>query len=238
MAVRDRWDSVLASARTWSPPARRTVVVAPHPDDETLSAGGLVVHQRNVGVEVVIVAVTDGEASYDPAGDASLAATRRGEQRSALDVLGVADGSIRRLGFPDSHVDEDESDLSDRIIDVLRPGDLLVATWNHDVHPDHEACGRAALEAAAQVPVTLIFSLFWTWHHRRPDEIDAGRLLSFELDADDRRTKQRAMREHASQFDGQGDRAPVLDEQWVEPAMWTHEYFVESCGPAVAEVRP
>lgn len=58
--------------RSWSrvfPPlelagCRRLVVVAPHPDDEVLGVGGLMATAVGAGVELDIVAVTDGDASH------------------------------------------------------------------------------------------------------------------------------------------------------------------------------
>lgn len=236
MSLRHRWRSVHGAAVPWSPPAKRTVVLAPHPDDETLSSGGLISFQRDRGVDVVVVAVTDGDASYDPAGDPALAATRRAEQQSALGVLGVDAGCIRRLGLPDSHVADFETDVGRRLGEVLRPDDLLVTTWSHDVHPDHEACGRAARAAAAQVPVTLLFSLFWSWHHRRAEDVAPHQLLSFDLDADVQRTKAHALRQHRSQFHVRGV-SPILDERVVEPATWSSEYYLDARTRTTAKDR-
>jgi len=38
----------------------RLVVVAPHPDDEVLACGGLLCAAAGIGLEVQVVAVTDG----------------------------------------------------------------------------------------------------------------------------------------------------------------------------------
>ena len=54
--------AALRPLHQWRP--RRLVVVAPHPDDEVLGAGGLLQYMGRVGVEMVVVAVTDGEASH------------------------------------------------------------------------------------------------------------------------------------------------------------------------------
>ena len=67
---------------------RRAVVVAPHPDDEVLGAGGLVRVLAGSGTAVRILAVTDGEASH-PGAPATLAARRREESRTALHRLGA-----------------------------------------------------------------------------------------------------------------------------------------------------
>ena len=58
------WLAVLHNVPKWVPPMWPTVVIAPHPDDETLGAGRLIATQRRQGVPVTIVAVTNGEAAY------------------------------------------------------------------------------------------------------------------------------------------------------------------------------
>ena len=68
-----------------TPRRRRVLVVAPHPDDEILAAGGLLVELAARGAEISVLALTDGEASHP---------------RAAIDpgVLGPrrADGAGRR----------------------------------------------------------------------------------------------------------------------------------------------
>ena len=59
-----RWAPQRTDAQRWEPPRKLTVVVAPHPDDETLLSGGLIAHQARAGVPVIVLAVTDGEAAY------------------------------------------------------------------------------------------------------------------------------------------------------------------------------
>ena len=52
------------SARQLVPGSARAVVVAPHPDDEILACGGLLQLLAQQGSEVLLVAVTDGDASH------------------------------------------------------------------------------------------------------------------------------------------------------------------------------
>ena len=70
-------------------PAQRLVVVAPHPDDEVLACGALIAMHARQGGEVLVVAVTDGEASH-----AEVSALRPGElQRlEGADILEGPDG--------------------------------------------------------------------------------------------------------------------------------------------------
>jgi LmbE family N-acetylglucosaminyl deacetylase len=96
------------------PQATRLLVIAPHPDDEVLGAGGLMQRVHETGGAVRVVYLTDGEGY--PEGvkqeDHVQAPTakdylgygkqRRREARAALVRLGLADAFQTFLGFPDS----------------------------------------------------------------------------------------------------------------------------------------
>lgn len=217
------WDRLLDSAPPLQLAARRTVVVAPHPDDESLSTGGLIMHQMARGVPVIVVAVTDGEAAYPDRSRPELAATRRDEQATALSLLGVPAAATVRLGLPDSSVHQ--HDLVARLGRLVEPGDVLVAPWRHDWHPDHEACGRAAELVARTHRCTLISSLFWAFHRVDPWDHPDVRIAALPLTADESTWRREAVRSHASQFDG-GAHPPILDDALLSRLLRPIEYYV------------
>jgi LmbE family N-acetylglucosaminyl deacetylase len=137
---------------------RSVVVVAAHPDDEVLGAGGLMAILADRGVRLRLIVVTDGEASHP--GQDDLAVRRIAEATAALKCIG--DCEVVRLGLPDSGVCDDE--LASRLPDLVAGFDACLAPFENDVHRDHEATGRAALTCG--VPV-LRFPI-WTWHWARP----------------------------------------------------------------------
>jgi LmbE family N-acetylglucosaminyl deacetylase len=91
----------------------RLLVFSPHPDDETLGAGGLIQRVLGAGGAVKVVFMTSGDGF--PAGVAMARHThtptaqdyrtygmqRQGEAKRALAVLGVPAKDIIFLGFPD-----------------------------------------------------------------------------------------------------------------------------------------
>lgn len=215
-------------ATAWRPGRAPMVVVVPHPDDETLGVGGLIRQQCAMGVEVTVVAVTDGDAAYDPSGDAELAVRRAAEQNAALDRLGIAPRRRHRLHLPDSRVDRFEAEVADALCDAVGaagPGAVLVAPGELDVHPDHEAVGRAAVRAADRLHCVLISYYFWMWHLRAPDEV-AAQLVSYRLSPETIVHKAAALAEHRSQIDPWEGNAAVLAPATLEPATWPCEYFV------------
>ncbi|TFU17761.1 PIG-L deacetylase family protein [Thermus tengchongensis] len=98
----------------WAPaPGTRLLVLAPHPDDESLAAGGLIQRVRQGGGEVYLAWMTLGDGfQWDaalldrtlrptPTDLRKLAERRRQEAVAAARILGVPEGNLFFLGYPD-----------------------------------------------------------------------------------------------------------------------------------------
>jgi LmbE family N-acetylglucosaminyl deacetylase len=159
----------LAPLRSLHP--RRVIVVAPHPDDEILGAGGLLHIFGHKRVPVEIIAVTDGEASHpeSPSTDKTeLRSIRARESAEALKRIGCLDVHVRQLHLPDGHVESHIDRLSEVLEAILFPDDLCLTPWRHDGHPDHDACGAAATRATKSTGTQMLSYLVWTWHWADP----------------------------------------------------------------------
>ncbi|ONH28737.1 hypothetical protein BL253_18940 [Pseudofrankia asymbiotica] len=183
-------------------PPGRVVVVAPHPDDETFGVGGTMVLLAALAAPVVVVAVTDGEASHPGRAD-ELRRIRLAERAEALRRLGVADAEVHRLGLPDGDVGA--TAVAARLRPLLSADDLVLTPWQHDGHPDHDACGAAA--AALVQPDRLWFYLIWAWHWATPAELPWERAERVPLGAAATAAKRAAARAYASQLEGD---TPIL----------------------------
>ncbi|HHW15492.1 MAG TPA: PIG-L family deacetylase [Firmicutes bacterium] len=94
-------------------PGDRLLVVAPHPDDETLGAGGLIQAARQAHVPVQVVVVTNGDGSTPAAAKLTkalfvtaidrikLGHVRQAETLAAMAALGVGREAVHFLGYPD-----------------------------------------------------------------------------------------------------------------------------------------
>lgn len=219
----EEWITELRGMPTWHPPAKPMIVIAPHPDDETLGAGGLIAGHRRAGLPVIGIAVTDGEGAY--ADEADLATIRRNEQERAFSILGVEPSRVIRLKLPDRYVSDYEDRLYDFLKTIVDEETILVAPWSRDPHSDHEACGRVAERISAARGVLLVSYLFWTWHWRSPEDVLRQPVCRFELDLPLRQTKQAALAEHHSQLvRTKGD--PVLPPHFLLPARRSFETFI------------
>ncbi len=208
-----RWRLALRETPWWQLPAAPLVVVAPHPDDEILGAGGSIALAAADGQPVIIISVTDGEKA--PVAIAELAAVRRAELEHALATLGVT-AEIHRLGVPDGRVRAHEATLADAIAAHIPPGATLLAPQIGDGHPDHDATGRACARVAANHNLTLGAYPIWAWHHRQPHELDVQRLVRVALPAAVRTRKRAALQCFRSQL------APPSDRPVVPPHVLTY----------------
>ena len=216
----------------WLDGARRLVVVAPHPDDELLACGGLMAMHAERGGESLVVAVTDGEASHAeaarPAHPEELRSMRFTERLEGLRRLGVGNAPVIRLGLPHGAVAQHVAMLRTQLVAVLRPTDLVVATWRLDGHPDHDAAGRAAAAACVAVGCRLFEAPVWTWHWAFPGDprVPWSRLAALPIDRQALQRKVFAVDAHTSQLTARGDGlGPVLVGTILERAHRAVECF-------------
>ncbi len=218
------WLERLANLPQWMPQGRDYLFVCPHPDDETLGAGGLLAHLCARGSNVVVAAVTDGEGAYE--GEDDLRETRRKEHEQALKALGVAASSIVRLRIPDRYVGSHEDRLVEDLVALTSRSTLVIAPWPGDFHPDHEACGRAAIRAAQQTGATVLFYLFWTWHRGTLATVEHLPLRAFPLSSQWVAARARALQCHQSQLVHGDD--PILPAYLLGPMQRPFEVFVQA----------
>jgi LmbE family N-acetylglucosaminyl deacetylase len=216
------WLPHLQPLPEWQPTDAPLLVIAPHPDDETLAAGGLIAAHRSRGLPVTVVAVTDGEHAY--AANAGLAALRREEQTRALARLGVPAEKIIRLGLTDSSVAAHEEQLTQNLASLVTSGTQIVAPWAKDFHPDHEACARAAQTVAIDAGVPLISYFFWTWHCGTPTHIADLMLRKFPLSPNQLNAKLEALTCHDSQLH-HAPETEILPDNLLWPAHLTFEIY-------------
>lgn len=198
-------------------PGRRTVVVAPHPDDEILMAGGLMAGFEGREQDLVLVSATDGEGSHPGSEQwppSTLRRQRVQESRHALQRLKLDLNALtwERLNLTDGGVAHDEAYLVNHLTRLLAPGDLLITTWRGDGHCDHEAIGRACAQAAAARQATLCEIPVWAWHWAEPDDprLPWSRARRVRLDPQRLARKREAIDAHVTQLQPDGDRPPVV----------------------------
>lgn len=186
------------------------LILAPHPDDESLGCGGLIAAACDRSDPPDVVFVTDGTGSHPRSRrfpPDRLRATREAEARAALRELNLTDDHITFLRLPDTAAPHDGV-LFERAVETIagvakrqRCGSIL-APWRHDPHCDHLAAHRMAAEVARRVHARHLSYPVWGWtlppRDRLKETISGARL-------DIRRylpAKRRAIAAHVSQHGG------------------------------------
>lgn len=161
----------LAQAKdvTDSLPEGPLLVIAPHPDDETLGCGALIRTYTSLGRAVRIIIVTDGSRASlpEPLAPSEIAAVRRKESLQAAKLLGVPSENVLFLPYPDSCVQENAAHIADDIASQLwlyQPA-LVVGPHGLDAHEDHRAvsCLLRKLQSEGKIPCPLFEYPLWFW---------------------------------------------------------------------------
>lgn len=201
----------------------RLMVLAPHPDDESLAAGGLIQRALAYRVPVSVVFATDGENNPWPQRvlerrlwigahqRRAWGSRRRGEADAALRVLGAQAVAVHRLGWPDGGVtwkllDDTASMLETfrALIEAERPT-VLVLPDLVDRHPDHSAMHVLAELAFQRLPGALRPACLGYLLHGR-SRPGVPRRAVFTLTGAERARKRQAIEAHASQTALSGQR--------------------------------
>jgi LmbE family N-acetylglucosaminyl deacetylase len=153
------------------PRCRRALVVAAHPDDESLGCAGTMALLADGGARVTLLVVTDGEATKgSPHAAARTAALRRTEGERSAAILGA---TISFLGFPDGRLAAGIAGLAAALraaVDELAP-EIVFLPWFLDGHPDHRAVSDAFLIAAEHVNPSVEAWGYETWTPLPPNRL-------------------------------------------------------------------
>ncbi|MET0329978.1 MAG: PIG-L family deacetylase [Dyella sp.] len=147
----------------------RLLVLAPHPDDETIGAGALIQQVRQAGGEVRIVLFTNGDNNPWPqrylerrvwinaAARQRWGHRRRTEVTEALDRLGVPVSALISLNWPDMGLTGLLRQRGAAAVDAVaeqiahaRPSMIVLPSLDDD-HPDHGTCHVLARLALAKL---------------------------------------------------------------------------------------
>ena len=209
------------------------VVLAPHPDDESLGCGGLIAQARGRGRAVRLVMLTDGSGSH-PLSERFTAPMlrdlREAETLAAAAALGLEPADVTFLRLQDSWVPSTGPvpEAAARTVAALCAdcgAGAVVTTWRHDPHCDHKAAA-AIVDLVLAAQSDLRAYAFTVWGGALAPDLDVGappRAVRLDI-GPEREAKRRAIMAHVSQTVGLPDDPP--DAFRLEPAM-----IDRLCGP-------
>jgi LmbE family N-acetylglucosaminyl deacetylase/SAM-dependent methyltransferase len=144
------------------------VLVAPHPDDETLALGGTLADLAETAESVTVVIATHG-------GSGPGSTVRRYEAEQALTALG-AHIKMMWWDLPDGSLQDEIGVMAQRLGEFVSSQTLLLAPVECDGHCDHEAVAVSAETVARERGAALLEYPVWLWHWATPDDVDWARV--------------------------------------------------------------
>ena len=124
------------------------LVIASHPDDEVLMAGGTMARNHALGGKNYVIFMTNGVGSRDDNNSTSYANRRIEEAKNANEILGSK--ILDYYDFPDNALDSVSLLSMIKVIEehifMLNP-DWIITHSQDELNIDHELVGRAVITA-------------------------------------------------------------------------------------------
>lgn len=144
------------------------LIVAPHPDDEVLGCGGLIVRLVAEGKAPHIVFMTGGEQSHSCCCNISkneIITARYSLALNAMHILGVPESNIHYLSYPDGNIDRNniETEKLSNLIHKLIPEAVFVPHWGEG-WSDHVKTGLIVKELLPRT-VPVYEYCVWLWYY-------------------------------------------------------------------------
>jgi LmbE family N-acetylglucosaminyl deacetylase len=151
------------------PLGRRILAISPHPDDEAIGCGGLLIaHAAEAQIRVVNVyngdgggALQEGPWRDDPSYRERLVRTRSHELQAVARVLGAS--HIDQLGISDCDGEPGDAEVEalQTIIDAYVP-DVVTLPWLLDNHPHHRKTNEIFARAARKLDCMVLGYEIWS----------------------------------------------------------------------------
>lgn len=204
-------------------------VFSPHPDDESLACGGMIIKRLSEGYEVKVIVMTDGANSHSATFNLfsnptqkELAEIRRKELKAATAILGIVPENIVFLDAEDGYLSSVENLMVDKVEKLLQndKGDIaeIFVTHEKDYHKDHIATAAIVRKAIKQFKLSVRVYYYMIYSSLERDDI--GNLgTKIEIDISDiLPTKVKAINQYKSQIE-------LFSNQQIRPVI--QPFFLE-----------
>lgn len=140
--------SPMKSAESWLEGYKKVLVIGAHPDDPETMCGGTMLKLKSMGVEVVSVYLTSGEAGIRGKNHEEARAIRQVEAKNACEVMGVRSIFMTQI---DGSAEINKARYAEMkaIIEAEKP-DMVITHWPIDSHRDHRVCSILVYDAWRQ----------------------------------------------------------------------------------------
>lgn len=146
----------------------KTVIIAPHPDDEVIGCGGLIMRMVSNNNPPKIIILTGGEGSHRGCCDLSsekIKTERRKLTVKSLEILGLRMENVFELEFPDGKIDPNNKEMErlKLLIETLSPDSIFVPHWGEG-WPDHTIV-KSIVKIIVNKNIKIWEYCVWMWYY-------------------------------------------------------------------------
>jgi LmbE family N-acetylglucosaminyl deacetylase len=138
--------------------SKDALIIAPHPDDESLGCGGSIVRHIKAGSTVKVIFMTNGDrGDFEESFGKEYVEIRRKSAQKAMEILGVNDFEF--WGYSDRRLHLVFQEVKERLfhaIETFSPS-LIYAPSPLEAHPDHKIAFEVAWALREKLGITLAF---------------------------------------------------------------------------------
>ena len=138
----------LIAQDTWLNGYKKVLVIGAHPDDPETMCGGTILKLKAMGVEVVSVYLTSGEAGIRGKSHEEARTIRQAEARQACEAMGVRPIFMTQIDG-NAEVNKERYAEMFALIEAEKP-DMVITHWPIDSHRDHRVCAVLVYDAWRQ----------------------------------------------------------------------------------------
>ena len=136
------------AAERWLEGYKKVLVIGAHPDDPETMCGGTMIKLRQMGVEVVSVYLTGGEAGIPGKSHEESRIIRTAEAKKACETMGVRSIFLTQIDG-NAEINKARYAELEALIEAEKP-DLVITHWPIDSHRDHRVCSILVYDAWRQ----------------------------------------------------------------------------------------
>ena len=135
-------------AERWLEGYKKVLVIGAHPDDPETMCGGTMIKLREMGIEVVSVYLTGGEAGIPGKSHEESRSIRTAEAKKACEMMGVRAVFMTQI---DGNAEVNKARYAEMktLIEAEKP-DMVITHWPIDSHRDHRVCSILVYDAWRQ----------------------------------------------------------------------------------------
>lgn len=140
--------TTLQSSDKWYAIYKKVLIIGAHPDDPETMCGGTMIKLRKMGIEVVAVYFTGGEAGIHDKSHEEARSIRTAEAKKACEVMGVRPIFMTQTDG-NTEVNKERYAEMKALIEAEQP-DMVITHWPIDSHRDHRVCSIIVYDAWRQ----------------------------------------------------------------------------------------